>query len=50
MFGNLRTATKLFILSGMFIVSIAVATYSLVAEKQAAGYGKPGIAYGVGVT
>jgi PAS domain S-box-containing protein len=36
MFGNLRTATKLFVLSGMFIVSIAVATYSLVAEKQAA--------------
>jgi PAS domain S-box-containing protein len=36
MFGNLRTATKLFILSGMFIVSIAVATYGLVVEKQAA--------------
>jgi PAS domain S-box-containing protein len=36
MFGNLRTGTKLFILSGMFIVSIAVATYSLIADKVAA--------------
>jgi PAS domain S-box-containing protein len=36
MFANLRTGTKLFILSGMFIVSIAVTTYSLVADKQAA--------------
>src|ERR1700720_2442690 len=36
MFGNLRTATKMFILSGMFIVSIAVAPYGLVVEKQAA--------------
>jgi len=36
MFANLRTGTKLFILSGMFFLSIAVTTYSLVAEKQAA--------------
>jgi PAS domain S-box-containing protein len=36
MFGNLRTGTKLFILSGMFIVAIAVTTYSLVADKAAA--------------
>jgi PAS domain S-box-containing protein len=36
MFGNLRTGTKLFILSGMFIVSIAVATYSLIVDRAAA--------------
>jgi PAS domain S-box-containing protein len=36
MFANLRTGTKLFILSGMFIVSIGVTTFNLVAEKQAA--------------
>jgi PAS domain S-box-containing protein len=35
MFGNLRTGTKLFILSGMFIVAIAVTTYSLIVAKQA---------------
>jgi hypothetical protein len=34
MFGNLRTGTKLFILSGMFIVAIAVTTYSLIVAKQ----------------
>lgn len=35
MFGNLRTGTKLFFLSGMFIVAIAVTTYSLIVAKQA---------------
>lgn len=32
-FRNLRTSTKLFLLCGVFLVSIFVATYSLVAEK-----------------
>jgi PAS domain S-box-containing protein len=36
MFRNLSTSTKLFILCGTFIVAIAVAIYSLVAEKQIA--------------
>ena len=36
MFKNLRTSTKLVALCGMFIVSLAVATYSLVIEKQIA--------------
>ncbi len=36
MFKNLRTSTKLFILWCVFIVSIGVATYSLVAEKKIA--------------
>ena len=36
MFGDLRTGTKLFILSGVFIASIAVTTYGLVAAKEAA--------------
>jgi signal transduction histidine kinase len=35
-FKNLRTSTKLVILCGMFIVSIAATMYSLVAEKQIA--------------
>ena len=36
MFKNLRTSTKLVILCGMFIISVGVTTYSLVAEKQIA--------------
>jgi signal transduction histidine kinase len=32
-FRNLRTSTKLFLLCGVFLVSIVVATYGLVAEK-----------------
>jgi signal transduction histidine kinase len=36
MFKNLRTSTKLFILWCVFIVSIGVATYGLVAEKKIA--------------
>jgi hypothetical protein len=32
-FRNLRTSTKLFLLCGVFLVSIFVATYGLVAEK-----------------
>lgn len=36
MFRNLSTSTKLFILCSTFIVAIAVAIYSLVAEKQIA--------------
>src|SRR5215469_16551026 len=36
MFKNLRTSTKLALLCAMFIISIAVTTYSLVAEKQIA--------------
>jgi len=36
MFRNLSTSTKLFILCCTFIVAIAVAIYSLVAEKQIA--------------
>jgi signal transduction histidine kinase len=35
-FKNLRTSTKLVILCGMFVISVAVTTYSLVAEKQIA--------------
>jgi signal transduction histidine kinase len=35
-FKNLRTSTKLVILCGMFIISVGVTTYSLVAEKQIA--------------
>jgi hypothetical protein len=33
MFKNLRTGTKLFILCGIFIVTVGVTTYGLVAEK-----------------
>ena len=36
MFGNLRTSTKLLLLSGMFIVSLLVAAYGWLAEKQIA--------------
>jgi signal transduction histidine kinase len=36
MFKNLRTSTKLILLCAMFIISIGVTTYSLVAEKQIA--------------
>jgi signal transduction histidine kinase len=36
MFKNLRTSTKLILLCAMFIISLAVTTYSLVAEKQIA--------------
>jgi signal transduction histidine kinase len=36
MFKNLRTSTKLILLCTMFIISIAAATYSLIAEKQIA--------------
>jgi signal transduction histidine kinase len=36
MFRSLRTSTKLFLLCSLFVVSIAVATYGLVAEKQIA--------------
>src|SRR5262249_28126959 len=37
MFANLRTGTKLFILSGAFILSIAVATYGLIAGANMIG-------------
>ena len=33
---NLRTSTKLFLLCGMFVASIILATYSLIEEKQIA--------------
>jgi signal transduction histidine kinase len=36
MFKNLRTSTKLILLCAMFIISVGVTTYSLVAEKQIA--------------
>jgi signal transduction histidine kinase len=36
MFKNLHTATKLFILCGLFIVALGVATYQLVIEKKIA--------------
>ena len=36
MFKNLRTSTKLLLLCGMFVISIAVTTAALVAEKQLA--------------
>jgi len=36
MFKNLRTSAKLILLCAMFIISIGVTTYSLVAEKQIA--------------
>ena len=36
MFKNLRTSTKLFLLCGMFIGVIILATYSLIEEKQIA--------------
>jgi HAMP domain-containing protein len=36
MFKNLRTSTKLILLCAMFIVSVGVTTYSLVAENQIA--------------
>jgi signal transduction histidine kinase len=36
MFKNLRTSTKLVLLCGAFIVSVAVTTYALIAEKQIA--------------
>ena len=36
MFKNLRTSTKLLLLCGVFVGALAVATYSLVAEKQIA--------------
>ena len=36
MFGNLRTSTKLLLLSGMFIVSLLVTAYGWLAEKQIA--------------
>src|SRR5215813_924057 len=36
MFKNLHTATKLFILCGLFIVALGVATYQLVIEKRIA--------------
>ena len=36
MFRNLRTSTKLLLLSGMFIVSLLVAAYGWLAEKQIA--------------
>jgi methyl-accepting chemotaxis protein len=36
MFKDLRTSTKLILLCAMFIISLAVTTYSLVAEKQIA--------------
>ena len=36
MFKNLHTATKLFILCGLFIIALGVATYQLVIEKQIA--------------
>lgn len=36
MFKNLRTSTKLFLLCGMFVGAIILATYSLIEEKQIA--------------
>jgi signal transduction histidine kinase len=36
MFKNLRTGTKLFVLCSMFIISVGVTAYGLVAEKQIA--------------
>ena len=36
MFKNLRTSTKLILLCMMFLISVAVTTYSLLAEKQLA--------------
>ena len=36
MFKNLRTSTKLLLVCGMFVISIAVTTAALVAEKQIA--------------
>ena len=36
MFKNLRTSTKLFLLCGMFVGTIVLATYSLIEEKQIA--------------
>ena len=36
MFSNLRTGTKLFLLCGMFVGAIVLATYGLIAEKQIA--------------
>ena len=36
MFNDLRTSTKLILLCTMFIISVVVTTYSLVAEKQLA--------------
>jgi hypothetical protein len=35
-FKHLRTSTKLFLLCGMFVGSIILATYSLIEEKQIA--------------
>ena len=35
-FKNLRTSTKLFLLCGMFVGAIILATYSLIKEKQIA--------------
>ena len=35
-FKNLRTSTKLFLLCGMFVGTIVLATYSLIEEKQIA--------------
>src|ERR1043166_9281006 len=37
MFANLRTGTKLFVLSGTFILAIAVAAYGLVAGASLIG-------------
>ena len=36
MFKNLRTSTKLLLLCGMFVISIAVTAAALIAEKQIA--------------
>lgn len=36
MFRNLSTSTKLLVLCGLFVISLAVTTYSLVTEKQIA--------------
>ena len=36
MFKNLRTSTKLFLLCGMFVGAIVLATYGLIEEKQIA--------------
>jgi hypothetical protein len=36
MFKNLRTSSKLLLLSGTFLISIAITTAALVAEKQIA--------------
>ena len=36
MFENLRTSTKLFLLCGMFVGAIVLATYGLIEEKQIA--------------